>query len=110
MRISDWSSDVCSSDLRQSGGRARRGRRRGAIVLSGQRDAVAFFHVAFVVLACLSARGDRSQGNGGSRKVESLHVGFSAIVEWPSANLQMARQVIRCVSRGGYSQDRKSTV
>jgi hypothetical protein len=29
---------------------------------------------------------------------------FSAIVEWPSANLQMARQVIRCVIPSGYSE------
>src|SRR3546814_2728538 len=108
MRISDWSSDVCSSDLRQPGiglaillRGASAGRSRGlAVVLAGLGNAEAFLGLALGLGIGGKAGAERKCGgdDGGGGEGSGLHgvvsVGRVGVRELRAPNARDRKSVV----------------
>src|SRR3546814_3877941 len=96
MRISDWSSDVCSSDLLEVGAEVDRGF-QGQYLLRGRLDAEVAQHGLVGELHLGGGDGDTHAAGLQQRSAAELHVG--ALVERTGAGAAAVAE----------AQDRKST-
>src|SRR3546814_13575469 len=101
MRISDWSSDVCSSDLFQGGAAVYAGLLRQWLRLAGEGDAI-MCHPASQALA--------EDGLGVQRLAEFQVLRSNAMSDWQIGRASCRERVVSVrVDRGGRRNIKKKT-